>query len=182
MRMRRKMCIRKVKVRDGCSLAVQTSLAYAHRAPRHKTVQSWVLRLLYIYRSRVVLTLTLTYMQATVMLLHAVLCAQIKPTFHKINVHAAMTPSDIQKHFKLVFDQARELSHAFKKSQERVHKKASLDEITVSVDTGKKWSLKRKTSRATRAPAEGHSGEENVLYRMPFVTVSHVAHNFCLFQ
>ncbi len=146
---------------------------------RHKLYMG-VETVIYRYSARVVLTLTLTRLQATVMLLHAVLCAQIKPTFHKINIHAAMTPSDIQKHFKLVFDQARELSDAFKKSKERLHKKASVDETIVSVDNSKRWTLNRRRSMATRAPA-GHSGEEIFLYRMPSVTVSHVAHNFCLF-
>lgn len=53
--------------------------------------------------------------QATAKLLYAVLTAQLKSTFHKINVHAAMTPADIQKHFKPVFDQAKALKEAFER-------------------------------------------------------------------
>ena len=40
--------------------------------------------------------------------------AQIKPTFHKLNVHAAMTPDDIQKHLDPVFAQAMKLHESFK--------------------------------------------------------------------
>ncbi len=100
------------------------------------------------------------------MLLHAVLCAQIKPTFHKINIHAAMTPSDIQEHFKPVFEQAKELSDAYHKSKERV-----VDSVdnTGFVDTIK---IQRRKSKATYAPAERHNCEEMFPMRMPFVTVS----------
>ena len=56
--------------------------------------------------------------QATAELLYAVITAQLKSTFHKINIHAAMTPADIQKCFKPVFEQARALKEAFER---RVH-------------------------------------------------------------
>ena len=51
--------------------------------------------------------------QSTASLLHAVLSAQIKPTFYKLNVHAAMTPADIWNHFEPVFAQAKVLREAF---------------------------------------------------------------------
>lgn len=54
-------------------------------------------------------------LQATAELLHAVLTAQLKSTFHKINVHAAMTPADVQKYFKPVFEQADALKEAFER-------------------------------------------------------------------
>ena len=41
------------------------------------------------------------------------LSAQIKPTFYKLNVHAAMTPADIWNHFEPVFAQAKVLQEAF---------------------------------------------------------------------
>ena len=44
--------------------------------------------------------------------------AQILPTFHKLNVHAAMTPTDIQKHLKPVFAQAKKLQESFKSKTE----------------------------------------------------------------
>lgn len=53
--------------------------------------------------------------QATANLLYAVLTAQLKSTFHKINVHAAMTPADIQKYFNPVFEQANALKEAFER-------------------------------------------------------------------
>ncbi len=121
------------------------------------------------------------------MLLHAVLCARIKPTFHKINVHAAMTPSDIQEHFKPVFDQARELSDAYNKSKERAYKKDSVDE-TDFIDISSPLASRRRSSTGKRAlisvmttlvPGMGHSVEEEetsskkFTHRMPSVTVSH---------
>ena len=44
--------------------------------------------------------------EATAHLLYAILSAEVDSTFHKINVHAAMTPEDAKKHFELVFRQA----------------------------------------------------------------------------
>jgi len=42
-----------------------------------------------------------------------VLSTQIKPTFHKLNVHAALTPADIWKDLEPVFTQAKELQEYF---------------------------------------------------------------------
>ena len=50
--------------------------------------------------------------QSTGSLLYGVLCAQIKSTFHKLNVHAALTPTDIRKHLKPVFTQAKRMQEA----------------------------------------------------------------------
>ncbi len=47
--------------------------------------------------------------QVTATLLLGVMNAQIKPTFHKVNVHAAMTPTEILALLHPVFDQARAL-------------------------------------------------------------------------
>ena len=52
--------------------------------------------------------------KAVASLLHAVMNAEIKLTFHKVNVHAAMTPSDILGHLQPVFDQARSLKESYK--------------------------------------------------------------------
>ena len=54
----------------------------------------------------------------TAKLLHGVLTAQIRPTFHKINVHAAMTPEDILTELTPVFEQARLLREAYDKRRE----------------------------------------------------------------
>ena len=51
--------------------------------------------------------------QSTASLLYGILSAQIKPTFHKVNVHAAMTPADIWNHLKDVFTQAKKLQEVF---------------------------------------------------------------------
>ena len=55
------------------------------------------------------------FLQEIAHLLYAVLTAQVHSTFHKINVHAALTPSDIGAHFKPAFEQARHLKQAFDK-------------------------------------------------------------------
>ena len=44
--------------------------------------------------------------EVTAQLLYAILCAEVQSTFHKINVHAAMTPADVGKHFEQIFCQA----------------------------------------------------------------------------
>ena len=45
--------------------------------------------------------------KATAQLLQAILQAEVAPTFYKINVHAALTPTEIKKQFHPVFDKAR---------------------------------------------------------------------------
>lgn len=45
--------------------------------------------------------------EATAHLLYAILLAEVVTTFHKINVHAAMTPTDVKKHFEPIFNQAK---------------------------------------------------------------------------
>lgn len=52
-------------------------------------------------------------LQDTARLLHAFLNAKVKNTFHKLNVHAAVQPSDIIAFFDPIFKQARDLSEAY---------------------------------------------------------------------
>ena len=52
--------------------------------------------------------------QSTASLLYGVLFAQIKPTFHKLNIHTAMTATDIWNYLEPVFSQAKVLQEAFK--------------------------------------------------------------------
>ena len=47
--------------------------------------------------------------EATAHLILAILQAQVEPTFHKINVHTAMTPTDVKRQFEPVLSQARTL-------------------------------------------------------------------------
>ncbi len=47
--------------------------------------------------------------EATACLLHALLVAQVKTVFHKINVHAALTPVDIKKLLEPIFEEARRI-------------------------------------------------------------------------
>lgn len=48
--------------------------------------------------------------ETTAKLLYAILTAEVKSTFHKINVHAALKPAEIRKLFEPALCQARLLS------------------------------------------------------------------------
>ncbi len=65
-------------------------------------------------------------MQEIAKLLHALLCAEVKSTFYKINVHSAMTPTDVAKQFEPLFVYARRLLDAFQKGKERAKRKSSV--------------------------------------------------------
>ena len=126
----------------------------------------------------------LWFLQATAKLLHAVLCATIKPTFHKINVHAAMTPAEIEQHFKPAFQQAKELRDAYQRSKERAE---GTDHSLTADDTdgslfsrsrssvGKKSVLQSMVTTVLAAPVIVHGVEDKpekkFLHRLPFVTV-----------
>ena len=62
---------------------------------------------------------TIILLQTTAKLLYALLAAQLKPTFHKINVHAAMTPADIWHRFEPAFEQAKMLKDVIENKQEQ---------------------------------------------------------------
>ena len=96
-----------------------------------------------------------------------------------------MTPSDIQKHFKPVFDQARELSDAYNKSKERAYKEDSIDEADF-IDLSSPLASRRRSSTGKRGvimslvSSIAHSVEEETstkkfTHRMPSVTVSHLS-------
>ena len=78
-------------------------------------------------------TLTLS-LQATASLLYGVLNAELKPTFYKVNVHAAMTPSNIHSYFQPVFEQARALKEAYNR-RARDNAVYKVPFVTVSLST-----------------------------------------------
>lgn len=53
----------------------------------------------------------------TAHLLYAILSAQVKTTFHKINVHAAMSPAEVRSQFEPVISQAKNLQEKYKENQ-----------------------------------------------------------------
>ena len=53
-------------------------------------------------------------------LLQAIFTAKVTPTFHKINIHAAMTPSKIKSLFQPVFDQAKLLHTTYQEKLNQV--------------------------------------------------------------
>ena len=71
--------------------------------------------------------------EATAHLVFAILHAQVKPTFHKINVHAAMTPADVKCQFEPVLSQARALREACKQAQRFNDEISSSYFVTVSI-------------------------------------------------
>lgn len=69
--------------------------------------------------------------EATAHLLYAILLAQVEPTFHKINVHAAMTPAEVKVQFEPVISQANGLKETYKKMIRRL--KTSKQKIRIEV-------------------------------------------------
>lgn len=114
--------------------------------------------------------------EATARLLQAVLVAQVEPTFHKINVHAAMTPAEVKDLFEPVFSQALLLQEAHKKKLQRMQVEESVAKsLRRSSGSAPKRSVLATlaataavaTSIAPVVPAAASRHEE-----APFVTVS----------
>lgn len=96
-----------------------------------------------------------------------------------------MTPTEIAKEFKPVFDQAKELSNAYYRSKERTHNEPVIEEVDFIELTDSPSSTRRRFSSGksmlqsvmtTLAPVIGHSQEdkrknEKFPHKMPFVTV-----------
>ena len=61
--------------------------------------------------------------EATASLLYTILLATVKPTFHKINVHAAMTPADVKDQFEPAIVQAKDLQEKYYKKKQAENKK-----------------------------------------------------------
>lgn len=112
-----------------------------------------------------------THMQASAKLFHIVLSAKLKPTFYKINVHAAMTPADIEQELAPVICHAKQIKEAYmKRTNSHV------------VENYLNSSNRRRTpidedemQQATIVPQHTDPHESppsNTDYKMPFVTVS----------
>ena len=86
--------------------------------------------------------------EATAHLLEAVFSAQLESTFHKINVHAALTPAEIKTLFEPIFKQAKNLLEAYQKAPQHIAQ-----------------------ANGTFQPTFASSLSSN---RTPFVTVSHI--------
>ena len=107
--------------------------------------------------------------EATARLLLAILSAEVKTTFHKINVHAALTPADIEKLFEPVFSQAKDLREAYQKKHHRMKGEIRLiDQAKSNPST-----LYFPSSSFAISPST-----------VPFVTVSipTVSHNYMILQ
>ncbi len=104
--------------------------------------------------------------EAFARLLQAILTAQVQPTFHKINVHAAMTPTEIRQLFEPVFSQAQLLQHTYRRKMERIRSEESM----AAVNAKRRESIASRRSILSSASSTSTTDPEE----MPFVTVSHV--------
>lgn len=109
--------------------------------------------------------------QSIARLLYGVLTAQVKATFHKINVHAAMTPSDIWEEFRPVFHQAKVLREAFEKNAMNIQEQAKAAPVKRQ-DSSIKKSFTTLMSVSSSSSVESMADDLSSTQRMPFVTVS----------
>ena len=111
-------------------------------------------------------------------LLNAILKAQVKPSFYKINVHAAMTPVEIQKYFTPVIEQAELLLRMYKQVRTRVashSSSSSSSSLPSSLLTKKKDMRVNRPPTSTVAPSPDINLDDSDTvppFKTPFVTVS----------
>lgn len=67
-------------------------------------------------------------------LLHTIMLAEIEPTFHKINVHAAMTPSEVKILLEPIICRANFLLETYQQREQRMQAKESIPTSPSSVD------------------------------------------------
>ena len=103
--------------------------------------------------------------QTTAELLYAVLTAHVKSTFHKINVHAAMTPTDIHNYFQPVFQQARALRKAFERKA--LHEQEAALTQAALLESKKRESLGRKPMASIRSLAIAAQGSLAAVMHSP---------------
>ena len=92
------------------------------------------------------------------------------PTFHKINVHAAMTPAEIRKLFEPAFSQAQLLRDTYRQKMERIRSEESIAKRRESLASRR--SLLSGASVATTITSSSSSSSTAEMEDMPFVTVS----------
>lgn len=68
--------------------------------------------------------------EATARLLNAVLMAEVVPMFHKINVHAALTPQEIKSLFDPVFSQAKLLHDIYYQKEDKMFTVSKSDNVS----------------------------------------------------
>ena len=108
--------------------------------------------------------------ETTAHLLHAVLKAQVKSSFHKINVHAAMTPAEIKMFLLPVIEQANLLQTTYHQALQRKSRSNSTGGASSRKESlSTKHSILESTSssEATIEDSRADSGSS----RTPFVTV-----------
>ena len=65
-------------------------------------------------------------------LLHALFTATVKPTFHKINVHAALTPTEIKALFEPAFLQADKIHNVQRAEEQQADKIHNAEEQQIA--------------------------------------------------
>ncbi len=75
-----------------------------------------------------------TTVEATVHLLYAIFSAKVKQTFHKLNVHAALTPTEVKDQLEPAISQAKDLQEKYyqKKQAENQNYVEDMPFVTVS--------------------------------------------------
>ena len=87
----------------------------------------------------------------------------MEPTFHKINVHAAMSPAEVRQQFEPVFKQARLLQETHQQKLQRIKSDESIAARRRESATSRR-SIISSTSSASSSVSESEEA--------PFVTVS----------
>jgi hypothetical protein len=111
--------------------------------------------------------------QATAVFLHALLNSEVQDTFYKINVHAAMTPSEVEHQLKPAFSKAKVLKE--KHDQQRVEANTSsgntspLNESFEANSNEGSTPLVSASAITTEAPVS--TTTYNMHEEVPFVTV-----------
>ena len=111
--------------------------------------------------------------QATAAFLHALLNSEVQDTFYKINVHAAMTPSEVEHQLKPAFSQAKVLKE--KHDQQRVEANTSSENTSPLNESFEASSNEGSTPSASASATTTEAPVSTTTYNMheevPFVTV-----------
>lgn len=121
-------------------------------------------------------------MQSVSDLLYATLTSQVKSTFHKINIHDSLTPTDVKLALKPAIEQAIALRDTFKRKRQFEDEDARIKHA-IFLENERKERSERMQSQIWRwtnffkrdSSASLKSFDHSVLHsssKMPYVTVS----------
>ena len=120
-------------------------------------------------------------LEATAALLQGILLADVKPAFHKVNVHAALTTSDVEKLLEPAFSQAEVMQNAYQQRLQSVKGKETvlttdfITNVATIADSSSIHSSTTDLSTATNSSSSivcSPSASATTTADFPFVTVS----------